>query len=89
MNKKDNTDGDERKNEYILDALGKSAPYLYMAAYMITAVVIFSIVTPPEWLAILVMLGFGVLWTNLFWIKIVYSEYKRPDKNKDDSSEGK
>lgn len=88
MNKKDNADGD-KKNEYILDALSKKSHYLYMISYMIAAIVIFSVVTPPEWLAILIMLGFGALWTHLFWNKIVYSEYKRPDKNKDESAEGK
>ena len=89
MKKKDNADGDETRNKYILDALGKKSHYVYMIAYMLSAIIIFSIITPPEWLAILVMLGGGILWTHLFWNKIVYSEYKRPDKNKDESAEGK
>lgn len=89
MDKKDNEDGDKRKNGYVLDEIGKKSHYLYMASYIIAATFIFSIVTPPDWLAILVVMGFGFLWTHLFWTKIVYSEYKRPDKNKDESAEGK
>jgi hypothetical protein len=81
-------DASTEKRRYILDELSRKSTYLYLIGYVAAAMLFFSFVNPPLWVALLIMLGFGILWTHLFWHKILYSDYMRRDGKKSDDIEG-
>jgi heme/copper-type cytochrome/quinol oxidase subunit 1 len=73
---------------YFFEYFTKPSIYILIFGYFIGAIALLSIVSLPQWAEFIVVLGGGVLWTNLFWNKFIYAKFKKRDESTDSEGDG-
>lgn len=69
----------EETKTYVIDELTKRSTWIYLSGYFCGMLLFAHIFNPPEWVLLFLLMGFVWLGTKLIWLKMLRSDYNKPN----------